>query len=385
MSDALAGLRVVDLTRYAPGPYCTMLLGDLGADVVKLEEPPIGDPTRAVPPGVGETSAVFAALNRNKRSLVVDLRSDGGAAIVRRLASSADVLVEGFRPGTLARRGLGAEALTAENPRLVYCSVTGYGQDGPLAEAAGHDIDYQARAGLLARPEEGGPAGAPAAPIADMAGALVATIGILAALFERERTGRGRVVDVSLLESALALMSVPAARRLAADGAWDELEGGWPGYGVYRCRDGRDLAVGALEPKFWAALCAAAGVPELEKRQWDRARRDESRKTLAGVLSGRDRDDWVEALRGADACVEPVLGLDEAMAQPQVVGRGGVEEQEVAGGRARVLASPIRLGGARAAARRRPPGPGEHTDEVLREAGLAGDEIARLRADGVVQ
>jgi crotonobetainyl-CoA:carnitine CoA-transferase CaiB-like acyl-CoA transferase len=384
MSECLAGVRVVDLTRYAPGPYCTMLLGDLGADVVKVEEPPIGDPTRAVPPGVGETSAVFAALNRNKRSLVVDLRSDDGAAVVRRLASSADVLVEGFRPGTLARRGLGAGSLTAENPRLVYCSVTGYGQDGPLAAAAGHDIDYQARAGLLARPEAGGAAAAPVAPIADMAGALVATIGILAAVFERERTGRGRVVDVSLLESALALMSVPAARRLAAGGAWDELEGAWPGYAVYRCRDGRDVAVGALEPKFWEALCTAAGVPELEKRQWDRAGRDECRRTLASVFSGRDRDDWVGTLRGADACVEPVLGLDEAIAQPQVVARGGVEELEVEGGRARVLASPVRLGGARAAARR-PPGPGEHTDEVLREAGLAGDEIARLRADGVVQ
>jgi crotonobetainyl-CoA:carnitine CoA-transferase CaiB-like acyl-CoA transferase len=218
-----------------------------------------------------------------------------------------------------------------------------------------------------------------------MAGALVATIAILAALVERERTGRGRLVDVSLLESALALMTVPAARHLAEEGAWDELEGGWPSYGLYACRDGRHVAVGALEPKFWDALCDAAGVPDLRKRQWDGGCRGETRRALAEVFAGRDRDSWEKGLGAADACVEPVLALDEALAQPQVVARGAVEEQEVEGGRARFLASPIRFEGRPLAARRRAPRPGEHTDEVLREAGLAGDEIARLRADGVVQ
>jgi crotonobetainyl-CoA:carnitine CoA-transferase CaiB-like acyl-CoA transferase len=218
-----------------------------------------------------------------------------------------------------------------------------------------------------------------------MAGALLATIGILGALLERERTGRGRAVDVSLLESALALMTVPAARHLAAEGSWDELDGGWPSYGVYRCGDGRHLAVGALEPKFWEALCGAVGLPGLAKRQWDAGRRGEVREAVARALSGRDRDAWVELLRDADACVEPVLGFEEALAQPQLAARGAVREVEVEGGRARVLASPLRTEGARARALRRVPGPGEHTDEVLRETGLAGDEIARLRADGVVQ
>ena len=386
MSGALEGLRVLDLTRYAPGPYCTMLLGDLGADVVKVEEPPIGDPTRAVPPAVGETSALFAAFNRNKRSIVVDLRSDDGAELVRRLASKADVLVEGFRPGTLGRRGLGPDALRKDNPRLVYCSVSGYGASGPLAERAGHDIDYRARAGLLAATRDG--SGDPvvgAAPLADMAGALLATVGILAALQARERTGKGQTVDVSLLESALALLSVPASRQLAQAGAWDELSGGWPSYGVYRCRDGRHLAVGALEPKFWDSLCEAMGQGELKRRQWDRARRSEIRAALARAFAERNRDDWVERLAAADACVEPVLELKEALAQPHLVARRAVLEEEAEGVRFRELASPVRLGATPAEKRRRAPGPGEHTDEVLREAGLARDDIARLRAGGVVR
>ena len=386
MSEALLGLRVVDLTRHAPGPYCTMLLGELGADVVKVEEPPIGDPARAIPPAAGETSAVFAALNRNKRSILVDLRSDEGAGLVRRLASAADVFVEGLRPGTLARRGLGPDALRGENPRLVYCSMSGYGATGPLADRAGHDIDYRARAGLLSATRDA--AGDPVvgrAPLADMAGALVGTVGILAALQARERTGEGQTVDVSLLESALALQSVPASRGLAEAGAWDELDGGWPSYGVYRCRDGRHLAVGALEPKFWESLCDALGLGELKRRQWDGARRSEVRGALARAFAERDRDSWVERLAGADACVEPVLELDEALAQPQVVARRAVVEEDASGARVRQLASPVRLGTTPVRTRRRAPLPGEHTDEVLREAGLAGAEIARLRTDGVVQ
>jgi alpha-methylacyl-CoA racemase len=386
MSEALSGLRVVDLTRHAPGPYCTMLLGDLGADVVKVEEPPIGDPTRAVPPAAGETSALFAALNRNKRSILVDLRSDEGAGVVRRLASCADVFVEGFRPGTLGRRGLGSEDLRRENPRLVYCSMSGYGATGPLAQKAGHDIDYRARAGLLAATGER--AGEPAvgsALVADIAGALVGTAGILAALVARERTGEGQTVDASLFESALALQAVPASRRLAEAGAWDELEGGWPGYTVYRCRDGRHLAVGALEPNFWESLCDALGLGELKRRQWDGHRRGEVKQALARAFAEQDRDTWIERLAGADACVEPVLDLDEALAQPQVSAREAVGEQETPGGRTRQLACPVRLAATPARTRRRAPLPGEHTDEVLREAGLAGDEIARLRAVGVVQ
>ena len=193
---ALSGLRVVDLTRHIPGPYCTMLLGDLGADVIKIEEPPMGDPTRGVPPAAGGESAVLGALNRNKRSLAVDLRNEEDAALVRRLAARADVFVESSRPGVLARRGLGPVELREANPRLVYCSLSGYGQGGPLASRAGHDIDYLALGGFLGTNRSADGPVLPATQVADMTGGLVATVAVLAALQARERTGRaarGRV------------------------------------------------------------------------------------------------------------------------------------------------------------------------------------------------
>jgi crotonobetainyl-CoA:carnitine CoA-transferase CaiB-like acyl-CoA transferase len=383
---ALSGIRVLDLTRYIPGPYCTMLLGDLGADVVKVEEPGIGDPTRLVPPAVGESGAAHAALNRNKRSIVVDIRKEEGAAVVRRLAARADVLVEGYRPGVLARHGLGAEALRADNPRLVYCSVTGYGQDGPLAARAGHDVDYIALGGLLGatRDGEGRPV-LPGTQIADMAGALLAAIGILAALQARERTGRGQVVDVSLLEGVLALMTVPATRLLAGGPAVNELTGTHACYNVYRCRDGRSVAIGALERKFWESLCAALGLPERAARQWEGgdARRRTS-EAVAEAFASRDRDEWLRLLAAADACVEPVLELPEALDQPQARARKAVVEQRQGGASFRTVASPLRLADTPVALRREPPALGEHTAEVLAETGFTEEEIARMRAAEVV-
>ncbi|HET7293946.1 MAG TPA: CaiB/BaiF CoA-transferase family protein [Vicinamibacteria bacterium] len=365
--NALDGVRVLDLTRYIPGPYCTMLLGDLGADVVKVEEPFLGDPTRVVPPAAGEDSALHAALNRNKRSVAVDLRSDEGAAIVRRLAAASDVLVEAYRPGVLERRGLGPAALLATNPRLVYCSVTGFGQEGTLRSRAGHDITYLARSGFLGASV--GADGRPVLPptqVADMAGALVATLGILAALQARERTGRGQHVDASMSDGMRALLTVPAARRLAGGPHANELSGAYACYNVYRCRDGRYLAVGALEPKFWEALCEALGHPALARAQWDEARQGELVRTLAATFATRDRDAWVESLAARDACVEPVLDLDEALAQPQAAG------------------GPLRLAETPCATRREAPRLGQHTDEVLEAAGYSREEIGRLRDAGAV-
>ncbi|HEX6737140.1 MAG TPA: CaiB/BaiF CoA-transferase family protein [Vicinamibacteria bacterium] len=369
---ALVGLKVLDLTRYIPGPYCTLLLGDLGADVVKVEEPPLGDPTRLMPPQGGEQGAVFESLNRNKRSLLVDLRSDGGREVVRRLAERADVMVEGFRPGVLERRGLGAEAVCAANPRLVYCSLTGWGSEGPLAPRAGHDITYLARAGLLAvtRDEAGDPV-VPGTPVADMSGAQVAFGAILAALYTRERTGRGQVVQASLFGAALGLMTAPIERTAAGGGGLTELSGAYPGYRVYRCRDGRHLAVGALEPKFWEKLCRALGVEDLIGRQWaEGEERREAVGVMADVFAARDRDDWVEALAAADVCVEPVLEPDEAAAQEQA--------RQVLGG------PPFRLLHTPAVARRAAPGLGAHTDAVLDEIGYAGAERRALREAGAV-
>jgi len=384
VSGALDGVRVLDLTRYLPGPYCTMLLGDLGADVVKVEEPPIGDPTRGIPPAVGEDSAVHAALNRNKRSVLVDLRSDEGAEVVKALARGADVLVETHRPGVLARRGLGAAALLAENPRLVYCSLSGYGQTGPHAQAAGHDIDYMARGGFLATTRDG--AGRPVLPsthVGDMSGALTAVIGILAALQARERSGSGQLVDASMLDGMLALMTVPIARLSAGGSAASELSGSHACYNVYRCRDGRYLAVGALEPKFWEALCEALGHADQARRQW--ARGEEQRDMIAlfeKTFATRDRDEWLRTLGPIDACVEPVLELDEAIAQQQAAAL--MWSQPSGGASFRTVGTPFRLSATPAGIRRPAPGPGQHTDEVLGELGYPAEKIARLRDEGAV-
>jgi crotonobetainyl-CoA:carnitine CoA-transferase CaiB-like acyl-CoA transferase len=355
MTAALAGIRVLDLTRYIPGPYCTLLLGALGADVIKVEEPPLGDPTRAVPPAQGDDSALHAALNEGKRSIAVDLRQAGGAAVVRRLALRADVLVEAFRPGVLARRGLGAEELTAENPRLVYCSVSGYGQTGPLAARAGHDVTYLARGGFLAtnRDREGTPV-------------LPSTQAVLAALQARERTGRGQVVDVSLLAGVQALMALPAARVAAGGSLANELTGTHACYNVYRCRDGRFLAVGALEPKFWEALCRTLDEPELVGRQWAAGpRQREMIETLVRTFAARDRDEWMRVFAGVDACVEPVLELPEAQAQP---GAG----------------APLRLSATPVTGRRPAPRVSQDAVAILDEAGYAAEEIVALRESGVV-
>ena len=380
---ALAGLRVVDLTRYIPGPYATMTLADLGADVVKIE-PREGDPIRAFPPAVGEESAAHAGLNRGKRSLAVDLRTEDGAAVVRKLASQADVFVEGFRPGVLAKRGLGPAQLLEAHPRLVYCSVTGYGQEGPHAARAGHDIGYGALGGFLGanRDADGRPI-VPATQVVDMTTGLLTVIGILAALQSRERTGQGQHVDVSLLRASLALMTLPMTRALAGREPGDELTGVYPCYTVYRCRDGKWLAVGALEPKFWEGVCAALGRPELASRQWEQGEsRVHARASVAALFASKDRDEWVRVLAGHDVCAEPVLAFDEMSAHATIAAE--LLDQPLGQGTLRTVAPPLKLSGAPAAPARPAPGLGEHTDAVLAEAGFTRADIDKMRGAGVL-
>jgi len=382
-AGALAGVRVVDLTRYIPGPYATMTLADLGADVVKIE-PREGDPIRAFPPAVGEDSAAHAGLNRGKRSVAVDLRTEEGASVVRKLAGQADVFVEGFRPGVLARRGLGPAQLLEVHPRLVYCSVTGYGQDGPHAGRAGHDIGYGALGGFLGanRNADGRPV-VPGAQVIDMTAGFLTVIGILAALQARERTGRGQHVDVSLLRASLALTTVPMTRALAGPEPGDELTGVYPSYTVYRCRDGKWLAVGALEPKFWEGLCAALGRPELAGRQWEQGEaRVHARAAVAALFASRDRDEWVRVLADHDVCVEPVLAYDEMSAHPAVA--ASLWDQPVGDARLRTVAPPVKLSGSPSSPPRPAPALGEHTDAVLAEAGFTRADIERMRGAGVL-
>lgn len=349
----LEGVRILDLSRLLPGPAATWYLYGLGAEVIKIEDPQGGDYLRHVPPlGPDGTGVWFAALNAGKRSVALDLRRERDRAALRALLRGADVLIEGFRPGVLARLGLDPEELRRSYPRLVGVSLSGYGATGPLAQEPGHDLNYCALAGLMSlAARHGGVPDVPGVQVADFAGgALTAALGIAAALVGRARSGRGCWLDLSMTEGALAL-ALPALASTWADttvspGA-ENLTGGLPVYGLYRCADGGVLALAALEPRFWEALAAALGeVPT------DRA-------ALEALFLTRPRDAWVELLRGC--CVAPVLELDEVSELPQHRARGVIRGE----GRNRRLAPPFP--GARVG--ETPPALGAHTADELRAAG----------------
>ena len=383
----LAGVRVLDLSRLLPGPYATLVLADLGADVVKVEEPRGGDYLRWIPPLAGAQSGAFHALNRNKRSLALDLKAEGGAAVLRRLARSFDVLVESFRPGVLERLGVGHEALRAENPRLVTCAITGYGQDGPYRDLAGHDLNYCAIAGALA---VNGPVETPlpyGVPPADVAGgAWVAVAGILAALHRRAMTGEGGFVDVSMTEGVLGMLAMPLGMAWARGTPLrraELLSGAAACYRTYRTQDGRFMALGALEPHFFRRFCEAVGRPELAERQLDQGGRGPVEE-LEGLFLTRTRDAWARLGREHDVCLTPVLEGDEPSQDPQLRARQlfGEVANPWEGKTLPALATPVRVDGGRVPLR---PAPalGADTDAVLAEAGFTGREIAALRERGV--
>jgi crotonobetainyl-CoA:carnitine CoA-transferase CaiB-like acyl-CoA transferase len=386
----LSGLRVLDLTRLLPGPFCSQILGDFGADVVKVEEPGLGDFVRILPPFSGSESACFLAINRNKRSIAINLKNEQGREVARRLARRADVLLEGFRPGVMERLGLGWESLRRENPRLIYCAITGYGQTGPYRERAGHDLNYIGYAGILAM--TGAPGGPPLPPgiqVADMAGALYGAIGVLLALKARARTGEGQLVDVSLLDGALSLLSLHAGAAFAGEPprrGEAPLSGGRPNYGVYETKDGRHLAVGAVEPKFWEAFCRAIGREDLAAQQL--ATGEEAARVRAEVqaaIGARTLAEWLSVFENVEACVSPVLEIEEALEDEQVLFRGMRRAMpHPLLGLVHTLGPVPRLEATPAELRRPPPRLGEHTDEVLGEAGYSAEEIAALRAAGAV-
>jgi crotonobetainyl-CoA:carnitine CoA-transferase CaiB-like acyl-CoA transferase len=393
-SGPLAGVTVLDLTRLLPGPFCSQLLADFGADVVKVEDCGEGDYARWSEPRVAgaepsAASAFFASLNRNKRSIRVDLKHPDGVAALLELASSADVLLESFRPGVLDRLGLGHDALLARNAALVICPITGYGQDGPYRDRSGHDIDYLAATGVL---DLCGDADAPALPAVQVAdvggGALLAAVGVLVALRHRDRTGEGQVVDVSMAHGALAWLGPLAARAALGEAPRRgqlALGGGVACYRVYRCADGF-VALGALEPKFFAAFCAAIEREDLLERQFDPPGSTGHRE-LEREFAARSREQWAAIAARHDCCLEVVRSLEEALDSDLVRERGMVVELEQAGAERplAVLGNPLKLSRTPADHARRPvPSLGAHTEEVLAEAGFDGERIAALLAAGAV-
>jgi len=386
VSGPLDGFLILDLTRLLPGAYCTLLLADLGADIVKVEEPARGDPLRDAPPLVDGVGAAHLALDRGKRSITLDLKSREGPEVLLRLAERAHAIVESFRPGVLDRLGVGYGALSERNRRLVHCALTGYGQDGPYRDRPGHDVNYVAIAGLLdaTGPPDGTPV-IPAAQMADLAGGMGGAIGTLACLLEAERTGRGRFVDLAMLDAAASWAALPwswylASGRPPSRGRWF-LTGALACYRVYRTGDGGFLAVGALESKFWSVLCEALGVPELAESQLDPDRQEEMAARLAEIFLTRSRDEWVTGLTGLEACVAPVNDIADAVEDPQLVHRGMVAEAE---GRPVGPGPLVKLSGPARGPLHPAPALGGHTTGVLTAAGFTEQEVAGLRARGVV-
>lgn len=364
---SLAGIRILDFSRLLPGPYATQLLANLGAEVIKIERPPEGDYARALPPYLALDDArlegaVFAQNNVGKKSVALDFDQPPGRAALLRLVERADVLIESFRPGAMRQRGLDYETVRERNPRLIYCSLSGYGAASPLRARAGHDLNYLALSGILAlNGAEGTPPIPPPVQIADLAGGMRAALEIAAALVERGATGQGKYLDVSLFDAAFDWMQTIVGAQFRAESENPTrgrlpLSGAYPCYQIYETADGGYMALGALEPKFWRAFCASAGHSELIDAQFDTS----AIPNVAALFRTRTRAEWTALGAEADCCLEPLLEISEAYAHPQVQARG----------------LDARIGGV--------PRLGEHTAEALGEAGFSADEIARLAQEGVL-
>jgi alpha-methylacyl-CoA racemase len=396
VTGPLAGVRVLDLSRLLPGGFCSLLLADYGADVLKVEDTRLGDYIRWSPPSVAGAapsagSALFLALNRNKRSIRIDLKQEAGREVLLALVREHDVVLESFRPGVLDRLGVGYEAMRAVNPAIVYCAITGYGQDGPLRDRPGHDMNYLGRVGLLGLTGAGdGPPVQAAGQIADLGGgALMAAFGILAALREAERTGAGQLVDVAMADGALSWLALVAARflvggELPARGGL-ELAGGLLCYRPYACADGW-VTLGALEQKFWAAWCRGVEREDLIAEQFA-APGSPAHAAVEAIFVARTRGEWEAFAAEHECCLEPVLELDEALSGEQVIARGmiaGLDQPGVAEP-VQLLGAPVRLSRTPADCNRLPgPALGEHTGAVLRAAGYDDAQIERLVASGAV-
>ena len=388
----LSGIRVLDLSLQLPGPYCTMMMADYGADVVKIDEPipRVRNPFAAEEePGTGP---VDRYLNRGKRSVTLNLKADEGKAIFLRLAETADVVVEGFRPGVVRRLGIGYDAVSAVNPGIVYCSISGYGQDGPMRDVPGHDVNYLSYAGVLGLcgKKGDGPTLLPVQVGDVFGGSMMALSGILMALLGRDRTGKGRRVDVSMTDGAMASLALPAASYLGGGVPQERgslpLTGMFPCYEAYRCADGGYLTIGALEAWFWKALTSALGREDLAGSQYAAgAEGERAKEALRAVFLTLPRDAWVKKLSGIDACVSPVLDLPEALLHPNTVARKMVLPVESPlGGSDRQLGMPIKFDGVPETPRRAPR-LGEHDDEVLSGLGYTEEGIAGLRVKGVIR
>jgi crotonobetainyl-CoA:carnitine CoA-transferase CaiB-like acyl-CoA transferase len=392
LEAALAGVRVLDLSRLLPGPFCTMLLADFGADVIKVEEPQRGDYIREWHPRVGRNSGFHVVLNRNKRSLTLNLKTSKGKEILGQLADGADVLLEGFRPGVMDRLGVGYEHLRAINPRLIYCALTGYGPLGPRAMRAGHDVNYQALSGILSYSGREAPPTLPGVLISDLgAGSLLAAFSIVMALLVRERQGEGQYLDISMLDGTIIWNCLRWGKFLA-DGQIphpgdDFANHGYACYNLYETRDGRYMTLGALEPQFWETFSVSLGHPEWARLPYFEPgpHQEVLKKEVAALFRQRTQAEWTAHFAEHDCCCEPVLNLDEVMADSHIRARQMVVELvHESWGAYRQLGIAPKFSRTPGKLFRHAPELGEHTAALLAELGYAADNIEEFRRQGVV-
>lgn len=378
---ALEGIKILDLSRLFPGPYCSMILADLGADVLRIED------RRFAGEGPGMPTVM-----RNKRHMTLNLKHPQAKDIFYRLSQQADVILEGFRPGVTTRLEIDYESIKKINEKIIYCSVTGYGQDGPYRNMVGHDINYLSFGGVIGL--NGAVEGNPVIPpiqVADMAaGGMNAALGIMASLIARQRTGRGQYIDISMLDGIIAMLPFPVSLLwglgLSPQRGDTLLSGRYPCYSVYETKEGGFISIGALEPRFWEALCRKLGREDFISSQYEEGEsREKMFSFLRGTFKKKTREEWMEELQGIDVCIGKVLSLEEALRDPQVASRRMVTEfQDAQKGKMKLLSSPLKLSETPPGIQRAPADFGEHTEEVLEELGFNPEQIEELRKAGVV-
>jgi alpha-methylacyl-CoA racemase len=382
----LSGIRILDLSRLIPGPFATLVLADLGAAVDKIEDAAGGDYLRHFPPQLGGQSAAFQMLNRGKRSAVIDLKKAEGREALKRLVLSYDVLFEQFRPGVLDRLGLGYDALRAANSRLIICALTGYGQTGPLAHRAGHDLNYLARSGVLgAQGPAGGPPQVPGFQLADVSGGMWCVIAILAALAERDRTGEGRVLDVAMVDGVLGFAPTAIGAALAGVGQQrgeEGLTGGLAPYNTYTSKDGHPMTLAALEPKFWISFCQGVGIEPQMDALMPGHHQAALKDRVGEIFRGKTRDEWVEFAAKHDCMVEPVVETLSITEDPHLQARRLFFDLPSAHGPLPQVRTPVTP---KDTAFSLPPRQGEHTRAILRDAGFSDAEVDELVRSGAAR
>ena len=379
--NLLEGIKVVDFSKWLPGQYCGMLLGDYGADVIKIEDL-AGDATRKFwPEKVPGMSYWHMMLNRNKRGVALNIKKDGGRQALTRLLAEADVFLEGFRPGYLARYGLDYETIHKINPRLVYCSITGFGQN---CHKPAHDLNVIGLAGLNSLDDVGG-ACVSEVQVSAIGSGLNALSGIAMALLARERTGQGQHLDVNLYATALSMQVTGISSLWGCQETGDTPFGRTAHYyNIYQTKDKRFLTVGTIEPKFWQRFCDLIECPELEKRQFDFAHEAELKKLVASKIAAKTQKEWLELIGAAEFCVTPVCSLDEALRSQLTAQENMLQEQECDLGKLRYVSGPVKFSDAGAVISRRAPYLGEHTQEVLAALGYSDEAISALSAEGAI-